>query len=200
MINAKTIKEQLGVTSQTLYNWRKTGKIVYEELNCRNFLYDIDSIKNDRPDKPRLNVIYSRVSNTKQKEDLHKQEQILREYCVKNGIKIDRVYSEIASGMNEERKQFNQLIDDVVNGTIKNIYISYKDRLSRFGYPYFEKLFEKFSCKIECLNSTDEKTYEQELTEDLISIIHHFSMKMYSNRRAKLKEVEKILKEKEVKA
>ena len=74
--------------------------------------------------------------------------------------------------------------------------LSYKDRLSRFGFSYFEKLFEKYGCTIEYLGSTDEKTYEQELTEDLISIIHHFSMKMYSSRRTKLKEVEKILKEK----
>lgn len=192
-VNAKTIKEQLGICSQTLNNWRKEGKIVFEKINNRNFLYDIESIKNIQ--NPRKNVIYARVSNTKQKEDLNKQIQILREYCVKNGIKIHNVYDEIASGMNENRNKFNKLIDEVIQGNISKIFISYKDRLSRFGYSYFEKLFEKFGCAIECLGSTDEKTYEQELTEDLISIIHHFSMKMYSNRRNKLKEIEKILKD-----
>jgi putative resolvase len=190
--SAKETKQLLGVTSQTLYNWRKNNKIVFEALNSRNFIYDIDSIKNNTT--KRKSVIYARVSNTKQKEDLNHQIQVLREYCVKNGIKVDEVYQEIASGMNESRKKFNQLIDDVVNGHIKTIYISYKDRLSRFGYGYFETLFEKFGCTIECLGSTDEKTYEQELTEDLISIIHHFSMKMYSKRRNKLKQAEALLK------
>jgi predicted site-specific integrase-resolvase len=121
----------------------------------------------------------------------------LREYCVKNGIKLNEVYSEIASGMNEDRKRFNELINEVITGNISKIFISYKDRLTRFGFNYFEKLFEKFGCIIEVLNSTDEKTYEEELTEDLISIIHHFSMKMYSNRRKQLKEVEKILRKNE---
>ena len=43
-------------------------------------------------------------------------------------------------------------------------------------------------------NKIDEENYEKELTEDLISIIHHFSMKMYSNRRKQLKEIENKLK------
>lgn len=194
-INAKEVKQQLGITSQTLYNWRRNKKIVFKMLNSRNFIYDIDSIKGEQ--KHRKNVIYARVSNTKQKDDLNKQIQTLRNYCVNNGFKIEEVYQEIASGMNENRKQFNKLLDEIINGNIKTIFISYKDRLSRFGFTYFERLFEKYGCKIECLGSTDEKTYEQELTEDLISIIHHFSMKMYSNRRKKLKEAEKILKENE---
>ena len=192
-INSKEIKIRLGITGQTLYNWRKNKKIIFQKLNCRNFLYDIDSIKGEQ--KHRINVIYARVSNTKQKKDLNNQIQTLRNYCVNNGVKVDKVYQEIASGMNENRKQLNKLLDEIINGNVATIYLSYKDRLSRFGFSYFEKLFEKYGCKIECLGSTDEKTYEQELTEDLISIIHHFSMKMYSGRRKKLKEAEKILKE-----
>jgi predicted site-specific integrase-resolvase len=195
MVNAKTVKEEFGICSQTLNNWRRNNKIVFEKINSKHFMYDIESIKGDQ--KQRKNVIYCRVSNTKQSDDLFKQEQILREYCVKNGIKLNEVYSEIASGMNEDRKRFNELINEVITGNISKIFISYKDRLTRFGFNYFEKLFEKFGCIIEVLNSTDEKTYEEELTEDLISIIHHFSMKMYSNRRKQLKEVEKILRKNE---
>ncbi|MFA5754046.1 MAG: IS607 family transposase [Patescibacteria group bacterium] len=195
MVNAKTIKKEFGICSQTLNNWRRNNSIVYEKINSKHFIYDIESIKGDQ--KQRKNIIYCRVSNTKQSEDLYKQEQILREYCVKNGIKIHEIYSEIASGMNENRKKFNEMLTEVINGNISKIFISYKDRLTRFGFNYFEKLFEKFGCIIEVLNSTDEKTYEEELTEDLISIIHHFSMKMYSNRRKQFKEVEKILKNNE---
>jgi len=44
-INAKQVKEQLGITSQTLYNWRKTKKIKYKILNSRNFLYDISILQ-----------------------------------------------------------------------------------------------------------------------------------------------------------
>ena len=193
MTSAKIIKRELDITSQTLYNWRRLDKIKFQKINDRKFLYDIDSIYELQ--KPVKNVIYVRVSNTKQSDDLYKQEQILKEYCVKNGFKVHEIYSDIASGMNEERKNFNRLIDEIQQGNICRVFISFKDRLTRFGFSYFEKMFARFGCTIEVLNSTDEKTYEQELTEDLISIIHHFSMKMYSNRRKKLKEAEKILKD-----
>lgn len=128
------------------------------------------------------------------KDNLIKQEQIIKEYMIKNGIKVDKIYKEIASGMNENRKEFNNLISDVQDNKIDKIFISYKDRLSRFGFSYFENFFKKYNTEIIVLNATDETNFEQELTEDLISIIHHFSMKMYSNRRKKLKEIEEQLK------
>lgn len=194
-ITAKQLKSQLKVTGQTLYNWRKTNKIIYKQLNKRSFLYDIDSICNNNILNSRKNIAYSRVSNTKQKDDLIRQEESIRKYASENGIKIDEYLSEIASGMNEDRKQFNKLIDSVIRGDISKIYITYKDRLTRFGFSYFENLFKKFDCEIVILNTTSETTFEQEITQDLISIIHHFSMKMYSNRRMKmnklLKEIEK---------
>lgn len=191
-ITSKQLKSQLKVTGQTLYNWRKSNKIIYKQLNKRSFLYDIDSIYNNNTLNSRKNVAYSRVSSTKQKDDLIRQEESIRKYASENGIKIDEYLSEIASGMNEERKQFNKLIDSVIRGDISKIYITYKDRLTRFGFSYFENLFKKFDCEIITLNTTSETTFEQEITQDLISIIHHFSMKMYSNRRMKMN---KLLKE-----
>lgn len=191
-ITSKQLKSQLKVTGQTLYNWRKSNKIIYKQLNKRSFLYDIDSICNNNTLNSRKNIAYSRVSNTKQKDDLIRQEESIRKYASENGIKIDEYLSEIASGMNEDRKQFNKLIDSVIRGDISKIYITYKDRLTRFGFSYFENLFKKFDCEIITLNTTSETTFEQEITQDLISIIHHFSMKMYSNRRMKMN---KLLKE-----
>ena len=52
-----------------------------------------------------------------------------------------------------------------------------------------------FNTKIFVIDDHEEtnKTFQDELTEDLISIIHHFSMKLYSNRRKKFKDIENIL-------
>jgi len=96
--------------------------------------------------------------------------------------------------MNEDRKGFNSLIKDVQDGTIDTIYISYKDRLTRFGYNYIEKWFKSYGTDIVYINFTKEEDFQTELTQDLISIIHHFSMKMYSNRRKMLKSVQDNLK------
>ena len=190
------------IDSQTLYRWRKSGKIKSVHISSRKIMYEKESvnkllgIKSTEEKNKRKNVLYCRVSSTKQKDDLEKQKQILSDFCNSNGYIIDEIYSEIASGMNEDRIEFNKLIDSVINEEIENIYITNKDRLTRFGYKYFENLFDKFGTKIIVLNNTiNQESFEQELSSDLISIIHHFSMKMYSNRRKQLKQVEKILNE-----
>lgn len=84
---------------------------------------------------------------------------MLREYCVKNGIKPYKVYSDIASGMNENRSGLNELITDIKEGNIDTVFVSYKDRLTRFGFGYFEYLFGLFGTKIEVVNLTKEEDF-----------------------------------------
>ena len=196
-VTAKEAKNILKINATTLKSWKDKGILSYKKLSDKKILYDIDSVLNnsDMVDN-RLNVIYARVSNTKQHNDLLNQIELVKSYCITNGIKISKVYQDIASGMNENRKDFNILINDVISGKIKNIYISFKDRLTRFGFDHFKNLFQKYNVNIVILDELEEsnKTFQDELTEDLISIIHNFSMKLYSNRRKKLKEIEKILK------
>lgn len=195
-VTAKEAKNILKINATTLKSWKDKGILSYKKLSDKKILYDIDSIlkDSDMADN-RLNVIYARVSNTKQHNDLLNQIELVKSYCITNGIKISKVYQDIASGMNENRKDFNILINDVISGKIKNIYISFKDRLTRFGFDYFKNLFQKYNVNIIILDELEEsnKTFQDELTEDLILIIHNFSMKLYSNRRKKLKEIEKIL-------
>ena len=195
-VTAKEAKNILKINATTLKSWKDKGILSYKKLSDKKILYDIDSVlKNSDINDNRLNVIYARVSNTKQHNDLLNQIELVKSYCITNGIKISKVYQDIASGMNENRKDFNILINDVISGKIKNIYISFKDRLTRFGFDYFKNLFQKYNVNIIILDELEEsnKTFQDELTEDLISIIHNFSMKLYSNRRKKLKEIEKIL-------
>ena len=195
-VTAKEAKNILKINATTLKSWKDKGILSYKKLSDKKILYDIDSVlNNSNMVDNRLNVIYARVSNTKQHNDLLNQIELVKSYCITNGIKISKVYQDIASGMNENRKDFNILINDVISGKIKNIYISFKDRLTRFGFDYFKNLFQKYNVNIVILDELEEsnKTFQDELTEDLISIIHHFSMKLYSNRRKKLKEIEKIL-------
>lgn len=93
--------------------------------------------------------------------------------------------------MNFQRDGLNQLIEDIVKGNIELIVIENKDRLCRFGFDLFEQFCKFYKTKILVVNAISDKSYEQELTEDLISIIHYFSMKSYSHRR----ELNKLQKE-----
>lgn len=188
LYTAKDIKNKYQVTTQTLYNWRKNGKIEYMKLPSGSFMYYDLEINKSQPSVSK-NVIYARVSNTKQKNDLENQISTISQYMACNGHIVDTVYQDIASGMNENRDGLNKLIDSIINDNIDNVFISYKDRLTRFGYGYLENMFAKYGTNIIVLNATREEDFQQELSEDLISIVHHFSMKMYSNRRKKLKEI-----------
>lgn len=86
--------------------------------------------------------------------------------------------------MSAERQGFDKLCQMVFKGDVELVVIENKDRLSRFGFDMIEKFFKYFNTNILVLNDiVDNKSYEQELTEDLISIIHYFTMKSYSHRR-----------------
>ena len=200
-VTAKEVKEKLHISGVTLMRWKNEGRIKSMTLSKRKVLYDLDSIiKEDENKKEnKLNVIYGRVSTPRQKTDLNNQIELIKQYMLSNGIGIDEIYSDIASGLNEKRIGFNHLLESVFKKEIDTVYITFKDRLSRFGFDYFTTIFAYFGTKIVVLDQKEEtnKTYQQELTEDLIAIIHSYSMKMYVNRRKKFKNIEKLLSETE---
>lgn len=188
----------LGVTQKTLNTYIKTGKLHPVKINTNHYEYDRDEIYALlKKDKQRVNVTYSRVSLPKQTNDLKTQTNRLYDFAIKNGYTLQYQFEDIKSGMEfKNRKQFNQLLDMVINNEINTVIIENKDRLVRFGFDLIETLFAKHGTNIVVVSETENKTYEQELTDDLISIIHYYSMRSYSNRR-KLHNAETALKNNE---
>lgn len=92
--------------------------------------------------------------------------------------------------MNEHRKGLNDLMSAIIEGSVNKVVISNRDRLTRFGYGYLKSLFDRYNCEIIEVNLTEDKSFEQELTNDLVAIIHHFSMKFYGKRKNILKKFE----------
>ena len=187
----------LNITRQTLCRYVKNNTIKVNELPSGQYDYDEESVyKVLNKNLDRKNVIYTRVSTQKQKPDLANQKKTIELYCLKNGIQISDIYSDIGSGINFDRKEFQRLVNDVVNHKISKIYITYKDRLSRVSFDMFKNLFNNFNCEIVVLNDVDDnKLIEKEIFNEIISLIHCFTMKVYSSRRQrKLKCVEEDLK------
>lgn len=187
----------LNITRQTLCRYVKNNTIKVNELPSGQYDYDEESVyKVLNKNLDRKNVIYTRVSTQKQKPDLANQKKTIESYCLKNGIQISDIYSDIGSGINFDRKEFQRLVNDVVNHKISKIYITYKDRLSRVSFDMFKNLFNNFNCEIVVLNDVDDnKLIEKEIFNEIISLIHCFTMKVYSSRRQrKLKCVEEDLK------
>lgn len=173
---------------------RITNRIETKRISDKKYLYKLpEKFVNYVESKI---AIYARVSTPKQKKDLDNQINYLRQYIVSNGNAVDNnlIFSDIASGMNENRKNLNNLISEIISGTVNKVVISNRDRLTRFGYGYLKSLFDRYNCEIIEVNLTEDKTFEQELADDLIAIIHHFSMKFYGKRKNKLKKFENDIK------
>ncbi|MDS0491438.1 IS607 family transposase [Lacticaseibacillus paracasei] len=190
MLKPNEMAKRLGVTVKTLQKWDKSGKFKAHRTPTDRRYYTEDQYlayigHADEP-KKRRRVAYARVSKIGQKDNLANQIDFLRQYANGKGIILDEVITDIGSGLNYKRQKWNALLDDVMAGNIETIYVTYKDRFVRFGYDWFERLAKKFNTQIVVLNNPDVSPQE-ELTEDLISIIHVFSRRLDGLRKYKKK-------------
>lgn len=191
-MKAKEVLELLDITQPTLGTYCKKGFIRYELSPTGKRIYNDDDVYAMlNKGNMRLNYIYARVSTPEQKNDLSRQVEILNNFCINNGIQVDDVFKDIASGISfDKRKEFFKLLDDVLNYKVAKVVITYKDRLSRVGFELFYHLFKKFGTEIVVASQVgSEKLDSEEIFEEIVSLLHCYSMKMYSKRLvAKIRE------------
>jgi len=194
---------RLGIHFVTLKRWIYSGKIravktptgrwMIPESEVERIISGKEEVKEVRA------VIYARVSSSDQKSDLERQIQYLTEYCTGKGYKVVDILRDIASGLKTNRKGLLKLFNYVVNREVDVIVVTYKDRLTRFGFEYLEYFFKQFGVKIEVACGEEPKDAYQELVEDLIAIVTSFAGKLYGIRSHKKKmfvqDFEKLLKE-----
>lgn len=184
----KEVSKILNVTVFTLQVWDRKGKLkAYRTPTGRRYYTEkqINEVLgiNQTTEKRKV-IAYSRVSSKNQKDDLKNQANFIREFCNSNGIIIDEYIEDIGSGLNYNRINWNKLLDSVMKNEIETIYITYKDRFIRFGFDWFRNFCEKFGTKIVVLNN-ETSSPSKELVDDLISIIHVFSCRIYGLRKYK---------------
>ena len=196
----KDFAELLGVSVKTLQRWDRDGILKANRTPTDRRYYTYDQYlqfkgiqtENDIRDI----VIYARVSTRNQKDDLQNQVEFLKQFCNAKGIIVNQCIEDFGSGLNYNRKKWNKLLDEVMENKIKTIVISNKDRFIRFGYDWFEKFCEKFNTKIIIVNN-ETLSPNEELVQDIISILDVFSCRLYGLRKYKnqIKEDEEIAKE-----
>ncbi len=195
-MKAKEVLQLLKVTRQSLGSYVKRGFIKSTLLKSGHYDYDRESVYQFlNKDVQRKIVIYARVATPKQKKDLENQIELLKNYAFINGLQIGAIYSDIASGISfEKRKEFFAMLDEIVAGKICKVLIAYKDRLSRVGFELFHHLFEQFGCQLCVISEVGSpKLDSAEIFEEIVSLLHCYSMKLYSAR--KRKKVEELLQE-----
>lgn len=196
----KDFAELIGVSVKTLQRWDRDGILKANRTPTDRRYYTYDQylqfkgiqVENDIRDT----VIYARVSTRNQKDDLQNQVEFLKQFCNAKGIIVNQCIEDFGSGLNYNRKKWNKLLDEVMENKIKTIVISNKDRFIRFGYDWFEIFCEKFNTKIIIVNN-ETLSPNEELVQDIISILHVFSCKLYGLRKYKnrIKKDEEIAKE-----
>ncbi len=194
-MKAKEVLTLLKIHRNTLSKYVKLGIVKKTDTVNGRYNYDEESVyKFLNKDVDRKVYLYARVSTLKQKKDLENQILLLKTYCFNRGIKINGIFSDIASGIDySNRKNFFILLDDILKNKVKTVVISSKDRLSRVGFSLLEELFKKFGTEIEIIDcETNIKTDSDEIFEEIISLLHCYSMKFYSNRKLKSKIKEEL--------
>jgi len=196
MNNYKLGKEAskiIGVHQRTLYTWEEKGLIETIRTPGNQRLYNVSKFINennckqnnicenldDLDKKEKLNICYVRVSSISQKDDLERQKIQMQE-IYPNHIIIE----EIGSGLNLNKRGIKKIIKLAINGKIKELVVTYRDRLTRFGFELIEELITEYSKgKIIILNEKDKIEPEEELVKDIMAIMNVYTAKMNGLRK-----------------
>lgn len=184
-VSPKEAAEYYGVSVATLRRWDRDGKLdsIRTQGNQRRFCVESEKIVN----KPI--VCYARVSTHSQGDDLDRQVEFLR-----NVYPTATIIKEIGSGLNFKRRKFLKILEQIYFADISMLVVAYSDRAVRFGFPLIEWLCQQSGVKLVVLNQR-KLSPEAELVEDILSILHCFSARLYGLRKYQ-KQVSKAVQEK----
>ena len=185
----------LGVTIQTIRNWDKQGLLKPDDITKGGQRrYKLETLKNINKNikfnTDNLKTIaYARVSSHDQKDDLIRQVQVLELYCAKAGFNYE-VIQDLGSGMNYYKKGLTRLLNLILEGQVKRLILTHKDRLRRFGAELVFAICEAKEVEVIIINKGDENIkFEEELAKDVLEIITVFSARLYGSRSQKNKKL-----------
>jgi len=200
-VSAKEFKAFFQISKSTLYQWKRKKKIDFITTPSGSIRYRINSIykkdiKNDNQETERIKsktsneinqtsettnqnkgAIYIRVSSSKQRDGLKRQE-----IYMSNKYPNFRIFKDIGSGINFKRPQLLNLLEHVKLGSINQIAISSKDRLCRLAIDLFYWYFKQFNCQLLVENESD-TTEAEDWENELLSIVQIFCYRWNGRRR-----------------
>ena len=185
-MNVVTKCSRLGIHFVTLKRWIYSGKVRAVKTPTGRWMIpesEVERIIGGKEEVKEVGaVIYARVSSSDQKSDLERQIEYLAQYCTAKGYRVIDVLSDIASGLKTNRRGLHKLFKRIVNREVDVVVVTYKDRLTRFGFEYLEYFFKQYGVRIEVVYGEESKGAYQELVEDLLAIITSFAGKLYGMR------------------
>jgi predicted site-specific integrase-resolvase len=173
-----TWAKEHGIAYITAWRWFKYGKLPVPAIKTATGMILVmpSAVPTTLP-----TFVYARVSSPNKKGDLDRQAQRAVDFCSAKGWTVEVVVKEIASGMNDKRRRLDKLLD---RGPAR-LVIEHKDRLTRFGFGYFDKLLPKLGWELVVMNRDSEA--KDDMMKDLIAVITSFCCRLYGLRRGQKK-------------
>lgn len=184
-ISPKKAREMLGVTNDTLRNWDKKNRIRVSRGPSGRRMYNLEDINRvingSSNAKEKRKICYARVSSKKQMDDLNRQENLFKHKYPHHILVTD-----VGSGINWKRKGLWSILEQSMSREIEEVVVAHRDRLSRFGFDLFKGILERNGTKLVVLDDETGKSPEQELSDDVLAILHVYSCKRMGTRRYSL--------------
>ena len=185
--------KRLGKTVKTLQRWDQSGALVAARTPTGRRTYTLESLRQAMgladEQSDRTAIAYCRVSSQSQRPDLKNQRSTIEDFVVAKGLANVEFLEEVGGGLNFKRPVFLKLVDRIIAGEVSHLVLAHKDRLMRFGFDLLSHLCKTHKCELLVIAS-EKLSPEVEMTQDLMTIVHCFSSRLYGlrNYRKALKE------------
>jgi putative resolvase len=182
VVKAQEAAEYYNISTSNLRKWAREGRIEIDTTPGGHYNYIIPITRTDEPEQPTKegwteNIIYSRVSSRKQVDELKRQTKSLKQKYPEYTVVED-----IGSGINYKRKGFQDILEQLFKGNVKKVVVAHADRFSRFGFDFFQWLFEKFGALLESIETSTENSGE-DIVSDIMEIFTVFTTRYYEKRK-----------------
>ncbi len=198
MFSVSQTARRLGVCSKTIRRWDTQGlihclrtpgnhrRIPLSEVNRLLGVFHREAL--EHPEKKRC-AVYARVSGHRQKSDgdLDRQLKTLTVHCKRHFKTRPFVFTDIGSGLNMKRRGLRRLIALAQKGVIDTLFITHRDRLTRFGVDLLEHILQDYGVRLVILMEEEDRTPQEELVTDMMALIASFSGRVYGLRAAALR-------------
>lgn len=178
-LSSRKASKELDLHPNTLRKMENDGEIRHIKTKSGQRRYDVESYIGYV--KEQKLICYCRVSSYKQKDDLQRQIEFMQEKYPEA-----KIVKDIGSGLNFKRKGLISILEQSMCGDITTLVVAHRDRLARFGFELIKYIIERNGGKLLVLNQSS-MSPEEELTKDLLNILHVFSCRMHGLRNYKNK-------------
>jgi putative resolvase len=203
-VSIKAAAQELGVREETLRRWELAGKITSERTVGGHRRYDLGMLRKVAEQREpshrsetasrRVTIGYARVSSPDRLPDLQQQIGVLEIYCATRGWSCE-IMQDRGSGLNYRKRGLRELIRRICSGEVERLVLTHQDRLMRFGAELVFALCEHFGTEVVIINAAEDRSFEEDLVQDVLEIITVFSARLYGSHSHKNKQVMQRLKE-----